>query len=249
MSKTAILSDIHGNLEALEAVLHDASGKNVSRFWCLGDVVGYGPNPNECLDLVCQSFEFCVLGNHENGVLFPTEGFSSQAERSMEWTRRQILNSPPDLRERRWDFLNQLPRVVQREGLMFVHGSPVGPMSDYVFPEDISNRRRLERMFCLVPNVCFQGHTHIPGVFTPDGRFLSPTDLPDGFGVSEQKLMVNIGSVGQPRDGDARASYLIVEDDWFEFQRVDYQVDATIEKVTAIPELGPYLANRLRQAK
>lgn len=249
MSKTAILSDIHGNLEALEAVLHDASEKNVTRFWCLGDVVGYGPNPNECLDLVCQSFEFCVLGNHENGVLFPTEGFSSQAERSMEWTRRQILNSPSELRATRWAFLNQLPRVVHRDGLMFVHGSPVGPMSDYVFPEDVGNRRRLERMFCLVSHICFQGHTHIPGVFTPDGRFLSPADLPDGFGSGEHKLMVNVGSVGQPRDGDERASYLIVDDDWFEFQRVGYNRDATIEKVTAIPELGPLLANRLREAK
>ncbi len=248
MAKTAILSDIHGNLEALEAVLHDAAGKSVTRFWCLGDVVGYGPNPNECLD-VCQGFDFCILGNHENGVLFPTEGFNSQAERSMEWTRRQILNSPPELRDRRWSFLNQLPRVVQCDGLMFVHGSPVGPMSDYVFPEDVGNRRRLERLFCLVPRICFQGHTHIPGIFTADARFLSPADLSDGFGLGEHKLMVNVGSVGQPRDGDSRASYLIMDEDWFEFQRVEYNVDATIEKVTAIPELGPYLANRLKQAK
>ena len=249
MAKTAILSDIHGNLEALEAVLHDASEKQVTRFWCLGDVVGYGPNPNECLDIVAQCFEFCVLGNHENGILFPTEGFSSQAERSTEWTRRQVLGSPPEHRERRLAYLNQLPRVVQREGIMFVHGSPVGPMSDYVFPEDVSNHRRIERMFCLIPSVCFQGHTHIPGVFTKDGRFLTPASLPDGFGVGEEKLMVNVGSVGQPRDEDYRASYLIMDDDWFEFQRIDYNVDLTIEKVKAIPELGPFLANRLRQAK
>lgn len=248
MAKTAILSDIHGNLEALEAVLHDAAAKSVTRYWCLGDVVGYGPNPNECLD-ICRGFEFCILGNHENGVLFPPEGFNSQAERSMEWTRRQLMSGPPELCDPRWSFLNRLPRVVQRDGLMFVHGSPVGPMSDYVFPEDISNRRRLERLFCLVPKICFQGHTHIPGVFTTDARFLSPADLPDGFGLGEHKLLVNVGSVGQPRDGDARASYLIMDEDWFEFHRVAYPVETTIEKVAAILELGPYLANRLKQAK
>jgi predicted phosphodiesterase len=248
VTKTAILSDIHGNLEALQAVLRDAAAKQVTRYYCLGDMVGYGPNPNECLD-ICQAFDFCLLGNHENGVLFPTEGFSSVAERSMEWTRRQILGGSDGDRERRWAFLNQLPRVVQRSELMFVHGSPVGPMSDYVFPEDVGNRRRMERLFCLIPQVCLQGHTHIPGVFTQDARFLSPTDLPEGFGTGDEKVMINVGSVGQPRDGDRRASYLTWDDGWFEFQRVSYDVDVTVEKVLAVPELGPFLGERLKNAK
>lgn len=248
MAKTAILSDIHGNLEALQAVLQDAAVKQVERFYCLGDIVGYGPNPNECLDL-CRDFDFCLLGNHENGVLFPTEGFNSQAERSTEWTRRQVLGGESLERQRRWEFLNGLPRVVQRDGVMFVHGSPVGPLSDYVFPEDVGDRRRMERLFCLVSRACLQGHTHLPGVFTEDRRFLTPDDLPEGFGLGEGKMMINVGSVGQPRDGDPRASYLIVEDDWFEFQRVAYEVETTRAKVVAIPELGPLMGNRLLQAK
>ncbi len=248
MAKTAILSDIHGNLEALQAVLQDAAAKQVERFFCLGDMIGYGPNPNECLDL-CRDFQFCLLGNHENGVLFPTEGFNSQAERSMEWTRRQVLDESSAEWQRRWEFLNGLPRVVQCEGLMFVHGSPVGPLSDYVFPEDVGDKRRMERLFCLVPHVCLQGHTHLPGVFTQDRRFLTPDDLPEGFGLGEEKIMVNVGSVGQPRDGDPRASYLILEDRWLEFQRVAYDVETTREKVQAIPELGALMANRLLYAK
>ncbi len=248
MAKTAILSDIHGNLEALQAVLQDAAAKQVQRFFCLGDMIGYGPNPNECLDL-CRDFEFCLLGNHENGVLFPTEGFNSQAERSMEWTRRQVLEGALAERERRWELLNGLPRVVQWEGMMFVHGSPIGPLADYVFPEDVGDKRRMERLFCLVPHVCLQGHTHLPGVFTQDRRFLTPDDLPEGFGLGEEKIMVNVGSVGQPRDGDPRASYVILEDRWLEFQRVAYDVETTREKVLAIPELGTLMANRLLYAK
>jgi predicted phosphodiesterase len=248
VAKIAILSDIHGNFEALQAVLADAAAKRVERFFCLGDMIGYGPNPNECLDL-CQEFDFCLLGNHENGVLFPTEGFNSVAERSMEWTRRQILGGSSEDRQRRWAFLNRLPRVVRRDQLMFVHGSPVGPMSDYVFPEDVGNRRRMERLFCLIPQVCLQGHTHIPGVFTQDARFLAPTDLPEGFGAGDEKVMVNVGSVGQPRDGDRRASYLIWEDGWYEFQRVSYEFQVTVEKVQNIPELGPLLGDRLKNAK
>ncbi len=246
--KTAILSDIHGNLEALLAVLQDAADKQVQQFFCLGDIVGYGPNPNECLDR-CQPFAFSLLGNHENGVLFPMQGFNSQAERSMEWTRQQIFSGSSEVQERRRAILNQLPRVVERHGMMFVHGSVVGPLADYVFPEDINDHRRMERLFCLIPKICFQGHTHIPGVFTQDCRFLTPNDLPEGFGLGEEKIIVNVGSVGQPRDGDRRACYLTLDQGWLEFHRVDYDVETTAAKLTAIPELGAFFANRLKNGR
>jgi len=248
VAKTAILSDVHGNLEALQSVLSDAAAQGVQRFYCLGDMIGYGPNPIECLD-ISQSFALCLLGNHENGALLSTEGFSSQAERSTEWTRRQLLSSRDGDAQRRLEFLKHLPRVHIEGPLMFVHGSPVVPLSDYVFPEDIGNRVRMERMFCLIPQVCFQGHTHIPGVFTADGRFLQPGDLPEGFGLGQAKIMVNVGSVGQPRDGDWRACYLTMDKDWFEFRRVEYDVETTVGKIHQIPELGAFMGDRLREGK
>ena len=248
MAKTAIVSDIHGNLEALSAVVAHAKSLGVERFYCLGDVVGYGADPIACLD-ICRDFDFCLLGNHENGVLFPAQGFSSQAERSTEWTREQILTSDSELQPQRWAFLNRLPRTVELDDMLFVHGSVVGPLSDYVFPEDANDRRRMERLFLLIPRICFQGHTHIPGVFTQDGRFLTPTDLPEGFGIGESKTMVNAGSVGQPRDGDWRASYLTLDGDWIEFQRVEYDVETAANKVAAIPELGTFFSNRLRAGR
>lgn len=248
MTKTAVVSDIHGNLEALNAVLDDIGTKSVDRIFCLGDVIGYGPNPKECLDL-CEEFELCLLGNHDNGALFPPEGFSANAERAIEWTRQELLQADDDRRDLRFAFLNRMPRVHMEGTLMFVHGSPRCPLTEYVFPEDVNNSNRIVRLLSFVQHVCFQGHTHIPGVFTEDSRFLSPTDLPEGFGLSDAKLMVNVGSVGQPRDGDNRACYLTLEDNWLEFHRVAYDFEATIAKIYQVPALDNFLGDRLRDGK
>jgi len=133
---------------------------------------------------------------------------------------------------------------------MFVHGSPRCPLSEYVFPEDVNNLNRVTRLFSFVQQYCFQGHTHIPGVFTEDGRFLSPSDLPDGVRLpADEKLMVNVGSVGQPRDSDPRACYVTVEDDWLRFHRVTYDPTATIEKIYSIHALDNFLGDRLKEGR
>ncbi len=127
--KRAILSDIHGNLEALEAVLADMASQSVTSIYCLGDVVGYGPNPRECIDRV-MAFDLCVLGNHDQGALFDPEGFSTGAERAIFWTREQLEIAAGDTASarQRWNFLCELPRQVREDKFLFVHGSARNPL-------------------------------------------------------------------------------------------------------------------------
>jgi predicted phosphodiesterase len=246
VSKRAILSDIHGNLAALEAVLRDIDGQAVDSIVCLGDIVGYGPDPCACLDLA-MNFQFSILGNHDNSALFDPEGFNAAAEQAIFWTRRQLESgeSPGDSL-RRLEFLAGMPRTRLEEGVLFVHGSPRGPTNEYVFPEDTYNRRKMEKLFSLVPGICFQGHTHVPGIFTSDMRFLRPCDLPDGYVLTHEKIMVNVGSVGQPRDNDPRSCYVIVDGETIRFRRVEYDVEATVRKIEAIADLDNFLGYRLR---
>jgi diadenosine tetraphosphatase ApaH/serine/threonine PP2A family protein phosphatase len=123
------------------------------------------------------------------------------------------------------------------------------PLSEYVFPEDVHNFRKLERIFALIDRYAFQGHTHVPGIFTEDGRFLSPDEIAARYPLPPSKMMVNVGSVGQPRDGDPRACYVILTDDQVEFRRVPYPVEKTMAKIHAVPELDPFLAERLQEGR
>ena len=265
MTRTAILSDIHGNLAALEAVLDDVAGQQVDRIVCLGDVIGYGPDPCACLDKVMQ-FDFCVLGNHDSSALFDPEGFNVAAEQAIFWTRSQIEcgSDGPAASLRRMQYLCAMPRVVQETGvatnsdgsqveggLMFVHGSPRGPTNEYVFPEDTQNVKKIEKLFSLFSHLCFQGHTHVPGIFTSDMRFIRPDDLGDGHPVTDttQRLMVNVGSVGQPRDGDNRSCYVILDPERIQYRRVEYDIERTVTAIEAEHELDDLLGHRLREGR
>ncbi len=248
--KRAILSDIHGNLEALDAVMADVAEQGIQTTYCLGDIIGYGPNPRECVDRA-MGFNVCVLGNHDQGALFDPEGFSSGAERAIFWTRAQLEDVGGDVEQarRRWTFLCELPRQIREGTLLFVHGSARNPLNEYVFPEDIYNPRKLNRIFTFIEGVCFQGHTHVPGVFTEDCRFLTPADLGNEFVFNGKRSMINVGSVGQPRDGSSQASYVVLDGDHVEFRRVTYPVEKTIEKIHAVPELDRFLGDRLREGR
>jgi predicted phosphodiesterase len=248
--KTAVISDIHSNLEALEAALADITEQGVQQVFCLGDVVGYGPNPRECVDLAMK-FDICVLGNHDQGALFDPEGFSRGAERAIFWTRDQLEqpNGDPERIAARWRFLGELPRHHREENRLFVHGSPRSPLTEYVFPEDVYNARKLEKIFSLIDRHCFQGHTHVPGVFTAESRFVPPDEIGGRYVLDEQKVMVNVGSVGQPRDGDKRGCYVIIDGPQVTFRRFEYPVEKTIEKIYATPELDNFLGDRLREGR
>ena len=247
----ALISDIHSNMEAFQAVLEDIKTRGVVDIYCLGDIVGYGPNPKECIDLA-MSCKIALLGNHDQGALFDPEGFNAGAERAIFWTRSQ-LESQADAKSnrQRWEFLGELPRHHRENGLLFVHGSPRNPLNEYVFPEDIYNQRKMERIFGLVQHVCFQGHTHVPGIFTSNLNFYTPDEVNYKYTVQDRKTIINIGSIGQPRDGNNRASYAILDDDGVtvHFRRVPYDIDKTIEKIYSIPELDNFLGDRLREGR
>jgi diadenosine tetraphosphatase ApaH/serine/threonine PP2A family protein phosphatase len=270
--RRALISDIHANLEALEAVLADIKAQGIKEIYCLGDIIGYGPNPRECIDLVMQNCRFSLLGNHDQGALYDPDGFNIGAERAIFWTREQ-LESPSDRtnNERRWEYLGELPRTQRKGSFLFVHGSPRNPLSEYIFPEDIYNHRKMERLFQLVEKYCFQGHTHVPGVFTESFQFYSPEEIDHEYTLGEGKVLVNVGSVGQPRDGDPRACYVILEDSGPEagpdsaeeaepatpfsgtvrilFRRLPYDFETTIKKIYEVAELDPFLGDRLRQGR
>jgi diadenosine tetraphosphatase ApaH/serine/threonine PP2A family protein phosphatase len=246
--RRALISDIHGNLEALEVVLADIQAQGITEIFCLGDIIGYGPNPWECVDRVMETCTVTLLGNHEQSLILDRDGYLSGAS----WTRAE-LEHPTDriFKERRWEFLRQLPHSYRFDSYLFVHASPRNPLSEYIFPEDIYNHRKMERLFQLVGRYCFQGHTHIPGIFTESFQFLAPDEVDLEYSLGEGKLLVNVGSVGQPRDGDNRACYVVLEDGLAEdcrenqkpdrppflrtpkitYRRLPYDFETTIQKI------------------
>jgi predicted phosphodiesterase len=248
--KVAIVSDIHSNIEAFHEVLRDIETHQVDEILCLGDIIGYGPNPRECIDLAMRC-DMCLLGNHDQGALFDPEGFNTGAERAIFWTRDQLECGPgsADDKAKRWDFLGELPRNRRENSFLYVHGSARNPLNEYVFPEDIYNQRKMEKIFGLIEHHCFQGHTHVPGVFTQSLNFISPEEVSGTYRLGDEKTMVNVGSVGQPRDGDPRGCYVVLEDETITFRRVTYDVERTIKQIYDTPELDNFLGDRLREGR
>jgi len=271
----AIISDIHSNLEALQAVLADVEERGIKEVICLGDIVGYGANPKECLDLVRKHCRLTLMGNHDHAVLFEPTNFNLPAERACFWTRQVLEDEPdPEVRRARWKFLGELPVRVKERDVLFVHASPRRPMNEYIFPEDVfTNPQKVIANFDrLDARVCFVGHTHQPGVFVDDPYFDPPEELPDSpmFEINNERAIVNVGSVGQPRDRDTRAGYVIVhrrpeslEDgaeslaavalgcsiEQIEFARVEYDVEQTVQKILAEPNLEDLLGTRLYEGR
>lgn len=266
----AIISDIHGNLEALQAVLADIDERGLKEIVCLGDVIGYGPNPRECLDIVLERCRFSMMGNHDHAVLYEPANFNTAAERAAYWTRL-TLEAEPDraARNRRWAFLGKLPVRLREGQILYVHASPRRPINEYIFPEDVftNPQKVLSNFERLDAQLCFVGHTHQPGVFLDDPYFDPPHELPDSpyWEVDDERAIINVGSVGQPRDKDPRASYVVVhtyatngggegnpltrEVEQIEFVRVEYDIDKTVKKILAEPMLDDMLGHRLYEGR
>lgn len=251
--KRALISDIHANLGALEAVLTDIRSQGIQEIFCLGDIVGYGPDPCECLDRVIDVSKKTILGNHDQAALFDPDGFNPVALQAVYWTREQLEKSGGQSKQihRRWDYLGDLPRSYEEGDYLFVHGSPREPTNEYVFPEDIYNQRKMDALFSRIGKYCFQGHTHIPGVFAEgrDYEFLAPDEIDYQFRLGDGKVMVNVGSVGQPRDNNPRACYVVLQDQLITFRRVEYDFEATAKKIYGIPDLDDMLGDRLRSGR
>jgi diadenosine tetraphosphatase ApaH/serine/threonine PP2A family protein phosphatase len=232
----AVLSDIHGNLEALQAVVADLRRFPIEAVYCLGNVLGRLPNPWECLD-IAMGWDVVLQGEHEFEAIAALGGAapSAGASRQSPNIHPESWNQPIPEDEsavRRRQFLAGLPQIHEEGSLRFVHGSPRRPLHEYIFPEDIYNARKLERIFKGMRMHCFAGKTHLPGVFTDELRFMSPEELPDGYRLDGRKAIVNVGSVGQPRDGDWRACYVLFDGDTVRFRRVKYDIDATLRKLS-----------------
>lgn len=256
----AIISDIHSNLEALTAVLQDIEKRGIQTIYCLGDVVGYGPNPVECLDIVIDRTEWCVLGNHDYATLYEPTNFNFGAEQASFWTR-DVLECREDAERNngRWEFLGGLPmrRTMEIEldeskaDIDFVHASPRRPINEYIFPDDVyTNPAKVRLLFERVKHICFVGHTHMPGVFLDEPDFYLPDELGGTYPIIEdEKAIINIGSVGQPRDRDPRASYAYVAGNQVHFVRVEYDVATTVKKILAVERLDTFHAERLREGR
>ena len=245
----ALLSDIHGNLEALQAILEDVAEHQVEAVYCLGDTVGYGPNPRECLEIAMQ-WTVVLLGNMDLAATFdpPDLGPSAiAANQSLLWSKKELNAAIPDRESvsRRYTFLSERP-LVHREGdFLFVHGSPRNPLHEYVFPEDVYNNRKMERIFASFGQHCFNGHTHIPGIIVEGAGFSSPDELNGQHRFDHRKTIVNVGSVGQPRDGDWRACYVLLDGDAARFRRVEYDIETTVRKIKRLDDLDDFLGDRL----
>jgi diadenosine tetraphosphatase ApaH/serine/threonine PP2A family protein phosphatase len=223
----AILADIHSNLTALNAVLDDiAKQGKVDELWCLGDIVGYGPEPDECISLLRKLNAVCVAGNHDVGAIGKIDliYFNPLAAQALEWTAEKL--NPVDLR-----YLEDLPKSIDRGNFLLVHGSPSSPLFEYII--SISSAERnfsfFQTRYCLV------GHTHAPAAFRQEGKKVSAPLIMPGRGIlfGDEKVIINPGAVGQPRDGDPRASYGIfdTEDNFFRLFRVEYDIRATQDKM------------------
>ena len=239
--KYAVIADIHANLEALRVVLEDAKKQNCTHYVCLGDVVGYNSNPKECLDIIRDTGMPCVKGNHDEYCSSETnlEGFNPHAAEAIQWTRQQLTEE-----DRQW--LKELKYIRLVASFQIVHATLDGPQRwGYVF-----DRLAAAASFTYQNTaVCFFGHTHVPVAFIRDsvvrGGTYSKFKIEPG-----RKYFVNVGSVGQPRDGNPKAAYAIYDMDEgsVELRRLDYDISAAQAKIMAAG-LPPRLAERLALGK
>lgn len=234
MSKIAILSDIHSNLEALEAVLQEIEKLQTKEIWCLGDLTGYGPEPNKCVQLAQEKFAVCLLGNHDQGVLDKTCDwrFNPYAKAALAWTRKVTG-------EKNKDFLRKLKSKATLNDCLLVHGSPRSPCWEYILEEDTET----QNFKSFEEQICFFGHTHIPLVLREDLKRIKGSKINL---VKDSRYLVNPGSVGQPRDYNPKASFLLFDNKKgvLEFKRVRYQINETQKKMEKVG-LPKFLIERL----
>ena len=252
--KLAIVSDLHSNMEAVDAVFAHMRSLGVEAMCCLGDVVGYGPDPAHCADLIRGHADFTVMGNHDEALFHGAEDFNPHARTAIDWTRAQLRPRWWSSSETkgRWRWLRELPLEHRIGRFHFVHGSTRDPVREYVLSTDgFLNPSKLRGIFESFEGVTLCGHTHHPGVHTEDLGFLGlegagelTIELPQG-----EKRIVNVGSVGQPRDGDNRACYAVLTEDSLTWHRVPYDYRATMDKILAEGALSEILARRLALGK
>jgi len=237
----AILTDIHSNLAAFQAVLEDLEKRGgFEEIWCLGDVVGYGPDPRECIELLCQYQHLCIAGNHDWAAIgeVDTSYFNPEAAVACHWTASQLGHD--DI-----DYLRNLPLTLHTNDFTLAHGSPREPVWEYV----LSVQTAMANFAYFDTRFCFIGHSHVPLIFDLDQNDLCQLRQLSGellLKPGENRLIINCGGVGQPRDGDPRASYAILDSEKgvIYHYRVKYDISITQQKMAEVG-LPPRLASRL----
>lgn len=230
----AIISDIHSNLEALQAALDYIDNHKIESIYCLGDIVGYGPNPNECIELIRKRCQVVLMGNHDYAAvgLANIEYFNEYAKMSTYWTIER-------LREENRSYLSNLPFSHQTNDSFFVHASPSNPSFWYYV---LSVQDAQMEMQSFDQRICFIGHSHVPVVFTQENlyREVSFTFEPN------EKYIVNVGSIGQPRDGNSNLCFAVMDEqkNSVEFVRLTYDLQKTYSKIIKAG-LPLFLAERI----
>ncbi len=241
----AVISDIHGNVDALEAVLTDIESREVDTTVCLGDIVGYYPDPELCVQLVKEHVAYSIAGNHDYAAIgrIDHHNFTYFAFVAMEWTKQNIS-------EESQQFLESLPVSMQMDGMFFAHASPSDPndFSRYIFPD--SEENIFEAFSSLVHQVNFIGHTHWPSIMLQEEDKIilhaDPTvEVHDG-----QYYLINVGSVGQPRNYDPRASYAVYDTEAGSLELIQVEYDFTVTQQKIIEhQLPGFLASRLAKGR
>ncbi len=238
-----IISDIHGNLEALSAVLDEIQNREIDQLICLGDIVGYGANPNECIELVRQNCQIILAGNHDYAALkkVDTSNFNNYAQDAIGWT---IGNLNPESTA----FLDTLKVFHKVDQIYFVHSTPLDPTEwNYI----LSTYDAYESFQEFQEQICFIGHSHVPIIFLNRQRHRYDVIEKKELLIDQKnRYIINVGSVGQPRDLDSRAAYGIFDDELrsFTLYRVEYDIEKTQAKMRAagLPE---FLIIRLQIGK
>jgi diadenosine tetraphosphatase ApaH/serine/threonine PP2A family protein phosphatase len=229
--RCAIVADIHANLDAFKAVLLDIREQGeVEEIWCLGDIIGYGPDPHQCIELLRQTNHIAVAGNHDLAAIgeIDTRQFNPDAIAASEWTSRQL--TPRDVL-----YIKELPLVIERDDFTLVHGSPREPIWEYILSISTAN----ENFAYFKTKYCLVCHSHVPALFrlNKNGVCSFSKFSPDSaVGLGEERLIINPGAVGQPRDGDPRASYAIYDSGarQVRLRRVPYDITAAQAKMVGL---------------
>jgi predicted phosphodiesterase len=255
--RRAILSDIHGNLLALQAALRDCRAQKVDEIVCLGDICGYGPDPVQCIDLVRAECAWSLCGNHDAALFTSVAvGFNKFAKAAIDWQRTILVPHwySFSAKRNRWNWLADQPAQRKEPRLLYVHASPRDPIYEYVEESDFADigfgySQKAIEIFECIDGLSFCGHSHKPGVVSEDFNWLKPAQLPDLTYVidASKKTLVNIGSVGQPRDNNPDGCYVIHDPgaNTVVFRRVHYDVTAEQRRFQAVPELDERLWKRL----
>lgn len=241
--RIGILSDIHSNLEAFEAVINYAENEKVDEYLCLGDIVGYGTNPNRCVEIVRDLTPKIVAGNHDYGVCGKTDiyYFNDVARQAIKWTRKNISAENVD-------FIKSLPLKIEDENSVFVHSTPSSPEKwNYIMNmyDSIKEFKQLKK------KLCFIGHSHQPVIFSMTSDYEVSSSIDDSLIFNKnKKYIVNAGSIGQPRDGNPKASFLLYDTDKnkITYSRIEYDIKKTQDKIIKAG-LPAFLAKRLEIGK